>query len=261
MGTVTWGSFVFLMRVGWKDSTAEDKSYIRVRYRYREICFSTTSCMNGRYPDNVLWQYHSAISSYYHYYYAFEVLISVGQRLMSLDINLYHWSTDEFTFIFACFAASPWAYPELAACADASTSVLHCRWVFGNHPVKSTICLAFNHFENSWDTFLSCHGPCTFHQQNVLHIHSFLVISRPIQPNPLRFFGLEHWPKWSPAVNESKTWRLGTHRIDVVFGRPLGEISPHDFPVVGDGHQHESRALYTHDKDFLLRVGWPSPQK
>ena len=31
------------------------------------------------------------------------------------------------------------------------------------------------------------------------------------------------------------------------------------FPYKGDGHQPNSRGLYTHYKDSLLKVGWPSP--
>ena len=31
------------------------------------------------------------------------------------------------------------------------------------------------------------------------------------------------------------------------------------YTVIGDGHQPNSRGLYTHYKDSLLKVGWPSP--
>ena len=31
------------------------------------------------------------------------------------------------------------------------------------------------------------------------------------------------------------------------------------FHIIGDGHQPNSRGLYTHYKDSLLKVGWPSP--
>ena len=33
----------------------------------------------------------------------------------------------------------------------------------------------------------------------------------------------------------------------------------HNFHIIGDGHQPNSRGLYTHYKDSLLKVGWPSP--
>ena len=36
-------------------------------------------------------------------------------------------------------------------------------------------------------------------------------------------------------------------------------LNYHYFHIIGDGHQPNSRGLYTHYKDSLLKVGWPSP--
>ncbi len=37
-------------------------------------------------------------------------------------------------------------------------------------------------------------------------------------------------------------------------------LNSHCFPMVGDGHQPNSRGLYTHYKDSLLKIGGlPSP--
>ena len=36
-------------------------------------------------------------------------------------------------------------------------------------------------------------------------------------------------------------------------------LNSHYFHIIGDGHQPNSRGLYTHYKDSLLKVGWPSP--
>ena len=36
-------------------------------------------------------------------------------------------------------------------------------------------------------------------------------------------------------------------------------LNSHYFHIIGDGHQPNSRGLYTHYKDFLLKMGWPSP--
>ena len=38
-------------------------------------------------------------------------------------------------------------------------------------------------------------------------------------------------------------------------------LNSHYFHTIGDGHQPNSRGLYTHYKDSLWKVGWPSPQK
>ena len=35
-------------------------------------------------------------------------------------------------------------------------------------------------------------------------------------------------------------------------------LNSHYFHIIGDGHQPNSRGLYTHYKGFLLKVGWPS---
>ena len=36
-------------------------------------------------------------------------------------------------------------------------------------------------------------------------------------------------------------------------------LNSHYFHIIGDGHQPNSRGLYTHYKDSLFKVGWPSP--
>ena len=38
-------------------------------------------------------------------------------------------------------------------------------------------------------------------------------------------------------------------------------LNSHYFHVVGVGHQPNNRGLYTHYKDSLLKVEWPSPIK
>ncbi len=38
-------------------------------------------------------------------------------------------------------------------------------------------------------------------------------------------------------------------------------LNSHYFHIIGDGHQPNSRGLYTHYKDSLLKVGGPIPQK
>ena len=52
--------------------------------------------------------------------------------------------------------------------------------------------------------------------------------------------------RFSPAA-EAKSWMKWRHM--------------HCFPVVGDGHQPNSRVLYTHYKDSLFLVGWVYPQR
>ena len=37
-------------------------------------------------------------------------------------------------------------------------------------------------------------------------------------------------------------------------------LNSHYFHIIGDGHQPNSRGLYTHYKDSQLKVGWPSPK-
>lgn len=257
------------MRVGWKDSTAEDKSYIRVRYRYREICFSTTSCMADitiMYYDNITLQFLIMIIVTYYYYNVLLLLLFIWSLDFSWTatdvlgyqlISLINWWIHIHLRMLRCLAVG---LSRTCICGCFNVS-FHCRWVFGNHPVKSTICLAFNHFENSWDTFLSCHVPCTFHHQTCF-THSQLsghIKTYPAKSAEIFWAGtLAQMVTSSERIKNLETWNSS---IDVVFGRPLGEITPHDFPVVGDGHQHESRALYTHYKDFLLGVGWPLPQK
>ena len=48
-------------------------------------------------------------------------------------------------------------------------------------------------------------------------------------------------------------------------GTPTGHVcqglNSHYFHIIGDGHQPNSRDLYTHHKDFLLKVGWVYPQE
>ena len=38
-----------------------------------------------------------------------------------------------------------------------------------------------------------------------------------------------------------------------------GSKTPKNFHIIGDGHQPNTRGLYTHCKDSLLKAGWPSP--
>ena len=67
--------------------------------------------------------------------------------------------------------------------------------------------------------------------------------------------------------DESNTWWCGmvwirfATRFFVVFHLCQG-LNSHYFHIIGDGHQPNSRGLYTHYKDSLLKVGgFPSPKK
>ena len=49
---------------------------------------------------------------------------------------------------------------------------------------------------------------------------------------------------------------VGVHRCNLyVCDRVVGSINSHYFHIIGDGHQPNSRGLYTHYKDSLLKVG------
>ncbi len=61
----------------------------------------------------------------------------------------------------------------------------------------------------------------------------------------------EDWPILQQQWNMVTCYVL---HLDVRSG-----LNSHYFHIVGDGHQPNSRGLYTHYKDSLLKVGWPSP--
>ena len=63
--------------------------------------------------------------------------------------------------------------------------------------------------------------------------------------------------KWNGPSMRSNLWNGGPRKgLQVSKG-----LNFHLFPVLGDGHQSTQYpivGLYTHYKDFLLKVGWPS---
>ena len=109
--------------------------------------------------------------------------------------------------------------------------------------------------------------------------HGMMI--EPMSTNPKRIVC------WSfGAFGQHRFFSLGKLQVVVDLGSKLQHISPcpktfpfpqikvkgirvvihmcwglnsHYFHIIGDGHQPNSRGLYTTYKDSLLKVGWPSP--
>lgn len=118
---------------------------------------------------------------------------------MSLNINLYHWSTDEFSHSSNRLRNAAVGLSRTCICG-CWRHQFYVGEFLGIILWRVPFAWLENHFENSWDTFLSCHVPRTFQHQSVSQIHGFLVVSRPIQPNPLRFLG------WNIGPNGHQQW-------------------------------------------------------
>ena len=60
----------------------------------------------------------------------------------------------------------------------------------------------------------------------------------------------------------SPLWdKVSSDQLTPVAAYVRSGLNSHYFHIIGDGHQPNSRGLYTHYKDSLLKVGWPSPTK
>ena len=60
---------------------------------------------------------------------------------------------------------------------------------------------------------------------------------------------------WTPKTRMKEEWtKMGDPNSNMCQG-----LNSHYWHIIGDGHQPNSRGLYTPYKDSLLKVGWPSP--
>ena len=69
-----------------------------------------------------------------------------------------------------------------------------------------------------------------------------------------------HRATWGRTFTEKYLRMYEIHSVYNQEGHVLGSINSLYFHIIGDGHQPNSRGLYNHYKDSLLKVGWVYPQ-
>ncbi len=69
-----------------------------------------------------------------------------------------------------------------------------------------------------------------------------------------------NWRDTNMLIHTGDKWAIFQgHKLQQKSGYVPGSKLPLFPYLIGDGHQPNSRGLYTHYKDSLLKVGWPSP--